>query len=126
MCGVTYRQFEHRLGASSARPKTEWHLLRQLLRRFVDYTNFEFVAWVGRANHLYLRAYMRHRSTRRKHSVLSRVMPGLSSTMAMFWRKKRLKSDDLPTFGRPTMAIIGNFLVSMDMLSMWLEDYFDG
>ena len=37
----------------------------------------------------------------------SRVVPGWSSTMASRWPMMRLKSVDLPTLGRPTMATIG-------------------
>ena len=37
----------------------------------------------------------------------SRVMPGSSVTMDRRWPIKRLKRVDLPTFGRPTMAISG-------------------
>src|SRR5690349_7838092 len=37
-------------------------------------------------------------------SRLSRVTPGVSSTIAIFRPTSRLKSVDLPTLGRPTMA----------------------
>ena len=36
----------------------------------------------------------------------SRVTPGVSSTSASFFPTRRLKSVDLPTFGRPTMATV--------------------
>src|SRR5436190_23421232 len=38
----------------------------------------------------------------------SRVIPGSSVTMERRWPIKRLKSVDLPTFGRPTIAMSGN------------------
>src|SRR5213078_2293590 len=38
----------------------------------------------------------------------SRVIPGSSVTMERRWLIKRLKSLDLPTFGRPTIAMSGN------------------
>src|SRR6266566_6378757 len=38
----------------------------------------------------------------------SRVIPGSSVTMERRWLIKRLKSVDLPTFGRPTIAMSGN------------------
>jgi len=37
----------------------------------------------------------------------SRVVPGTSSTMARRSPMRRLKSVDLPTFGRPTIATTG-------------------
>src|SRR5215470_4076230 len=37
----------------------------------------------------------------------SRVMPGSSPTMARREPARRLKSVDLPTLGRPTMAMVG-------------------
>ena len=37
----------------------------------------------------------------------SRVIPGSSVTMERRWLIKRLKSVDLPTFGRPTIAMSG-------------------
>ena len=39
--------------------------------------------------------------------TLSRVVPGVSETIAIRLPARRLNSVDLPTFGRPTMAIIG-------------------
>src|SRR5436189_5645454 len=38
----------------------------------------------------------------------SRVIPGVSVTMERLWLIKRLKSVDLPTCGRPTIAMSGN------------------
>ncbi len=43
----------------------------------------------------------RHRST---SSTASRVVPGRSLTRTRSSRRRRLTSDDLPTFGRPTIA----------------------
>src|SRR5437764_7426187 len=38
----------------------------------------------------------------------SRVTPGVGSTIAMRRPASQLNSDDLPTFGRPTIATIGS------------------
>jgi hypothetical protein len=38
-------------------------------------------------------------------STLSRVVPGISLTIIRSSRSKRLTSDDLPAFGRPTIAM---------------------
>ena len=42
---------------------------------------------------------------------LSRVVPATSDTMACLQPTMRLKSDDLPTLGRPTIAMMGKGIV---------------
>ena len=46
-------------------------------------------------------------------SIRSLVTPGLSYTMACFLPTRRLNSDDLPTFGRPTITTLN------DLLHVW-------
>lgn len=49
--------------------------------------------------------------------TLSRVVPGVSETIAMRLPARRLNKVDLPTFGRPTMAIIGKAMAGIRQLS---------
>ena len=49
--------------------------------------------------------------------TLSRVVPGVSETIAIRLPARRLNRVDLPTFGRPTMAIIGKAMAENGQLN---------